>query len=283
MRKYLAVVLALIAAPVLAQQTRVRISTVANLPAACETGRQYIVTDGADGTDCSTGAGSTIHICFCDAAGTGYDAQPAGSDGVGYDEVLEEGSGLTKRAQVNFIGSTITCVDNAGNTRTDCTVTAPTASDRWNAWELNADGIQCRDPFTQTIVGPLESVIKCADNSASIFYGSSYLERYGGGTIVFTLEAVNSNATPSGALDFDFSAQCRNDSDAMNTTWGTAQNAAITFTTQNDLEQAATSAVTPNGTCAAGSTLFWRAVMDDTATTTQVADTYITRVSMLEQ
>jgi hypothetical protein len=44
-------------------------------------------------------------------------------DNVGYDEVLEEGSGLTKRAQLNFIGSNVTCVDNAG--RTECTFTAP--------------------------------------------------------------------------------------------------------------------------------------------------------------
>jgi hypothetical protein len=44
-------------------------------------------------------------------------------DGVGYDEVLEEGAGLTKRAKLNFIGSTVTCADNAGSTRTDCTIT----------------------------------------------------------------------------------------------------------------------------------------------------------------
>jgi hypothetical protein len=44
------------------------------------------------------------------------------ADGVGYDEVLEEGSGLTKRAKVNFIGPDVTCADNGGATRTDCTI-----------------------------------------------------------------------------------------------------------------------------------------------------------------
>lgn len=44
-------------------------------------------------------------------------------DGVGYDEVMEEGSGLTKRAQLNFVGANLTCVDNPGATRTDCTIT----------------------------------------------------------------------------------------------------------------------------------------------------------------
>lgn len=36
-----------------------------------------IVTDGTTTEDCSTGGGSTIHACYCDAAGTGFDAQPA--------------------------------------------------------------------------------------------------------------------------------------------------------------------------------------------------------------
>lgn len=42
----------------------------------------------------------------------------------GYTTVMEEGSALTQRATVNFIGATITCVDNSGSTRTDCTITA---------------------------------------------------------------------------------------------------------------------------------------------------------------
>jgi len=46
----------------------------------------------------------------------------AGGDGVGYDEVLDEGTGLTKRAQLNFIGGGVSCVDNPGATRTDCTI-----------------------------------------------------------------------------------------------------------------------------------------------------------------
>jgi hypothetical protein len=46
------------------------------------------------------------------------------SAGGGYATILEEGAALTQRASVNFIGSTVTCVDNAGSTRTDCTITA---------------------------------------------------------------------------------------------------------------------------------------------------------------
>lgn len=42
--------------------------------------------------------------------------------GGGYATIQEEGSPLTQRDTVNFIGSAITCVDNAGATKTDCTI-----------------------------------------------------------------------------------------------------------------------------------------------------------------
>ena len=102
---------------------------------------------------------------------------------------------------------------------------------------------------------------------------------YDGGTVTFELQALNT-AADTGVLDFDFSAMCRGDSDSVNSTWGTAQNASITFSTANDIEHATTAALTPNGTCAAGDTLFWRAVMDDTATTTAVATAHIMAVKM---
>ena len=39
----------------------------------------------------------------------------------GYATVMDEGSALTQRATVNFVGA-VTCVDNSGASRTDCTV-----------------------------------------------------------------------------------------------------------------------------------------------------------------
>lgn len=57
-------------------------------------------------------------------------AQPDYSDLSGtptlrYQTIQEEGSGLTQRATVNFIGTAITCADNSGSARTDCTVALP--------------------------------------------------------------------------------------------------------------------------------------------------------------
>jgi hypothetical protein len=81
---------------------------------------------GANG-ECLTASASTILWGSCGGAG----------DGVGYDEVLEEASGLTKRAQINFIGVDVTAVDNGGATRTDVTI-IPVA-EAYDATGWNAD------------------------------------------------------------------------------------------------------------------------------------------------
>jgi hypothetical protein len=44
------------------------------------------------------------------------------SPGSGYATVQDEGSGLTQRATINFIGAGVTCADNVGSTRTECTI-----------------------------------------------------------------------------------------------------------------------------------------------------------------
>ncbi len=155
----------------------------------------------------------------------------------------------------------------------------------WNAFDMMPDGQFCKGPVGVTInSGPIVGSIDCDDSATSVLYGDVLLELYEGGTLIFTVEAINVNATPSGALDFDFSAQCRGDSDVVNATWGSAVQATMTFATQYDVMHGDTvGAVTPDGTCAAGDTLYWRAVMDDTATTTEVADVSITGISLREQ
>ena len=198
-------------------------------------------------------------------------------------------SGTMSTTQVDDVQSATTNTETQGNSTTQVASTAFVDGEirgawAWNMFEVFPDNTQCQPAIGATInSGPVVSAIECADNAASAFYGDTLDEEYSGGTLVFTLQAVNENAAPSGALDFDFSCQCRGDSDAVNATWGTAANASITFNTQYDLEHGDTAAVTCDGTCAAGDTVFWRAVMDDTATTTQVADTKIIGVTAREQ
>jgi hypothetical protein len=50
-----------------------------------------------------------------------------GSGGGGYATVQDEGSALTQRATLNFLGAGVTCVDNAGATKTDCTIPGGTS------------------------------------------------------------------------------------------------------------------------------------------------------------
>jgi len=63
----------------------------------------------------------------CVQTGTGGLLTVTGSacgSGGGYATIQDEGSNLTQRTTVNFIGSGVTCVDNSGSSRTDCTVTS---------------------------------------------------------------------------------------------------------------------------------------------------------------
>lgn len=175
--------------------------------------------------------------------------------------------------------------DNDTSPASTAFVTAAIDADEYfGMFDVFPDGTQCGPAFGKTVnSGPVTGAINCADNAASVVYFNLGHDQYQGGTLVFRLIAVNENASPSGVLDFDFSCQCRGDSDALNSTWGTAQNASITFDTQYDQEIASTAAVTPDGTCAADDVLYCRAVMDAVSTTTQVADTYLIGLSTLEQ
>jgi hypothetical protein len=176
-------------------------------------------------------------------------------------------------------------IDGDDNTLQDIPASAIATEVRtihFNPRLISADATNCTAPAEVTInSGPKVWTINCADNAASVFYGSTSMpDGWNGGTITFELVTVNVNATPSGTLDFDFSAQCRGDSEVISNTWGTAQNAVITYNAQNEMEEATTAAITPAGTCSAGDMLHWRAVMDDTSTNTQVANTYVLAVKM---
>ncbi|MHC4064640.1 MAG: beta strand repeat-containing protein [Planctomycetota bacterium] len=149
--------------------------TVADLPATCGPGRIYGVKDGASASDCTVGLGSTAVACQCNGAGTGYAAIAAGgADGVGYDEVLEESVGLTKRAQINFLGSVITCVDNAGGTRTDCTISnhfSPNADpgvDHGSYVAGHSDGANCAAGSYPLGVDAAGAIQNCSDATTEI-------------------------------------------------------------------------------------------------------------------
>lgn len=81
------------------------------------------VLGGVKGTGASLSCSGTDKMTGFDAAGAMQCAADQTSASTGYATIMDEGAALTQRNTVNFIGAAITCVDNGGATRTDCTVT----------------------------------------------------------------------------------------------------------------------------------------------------------------
>lgn len=70
------------------------------------------------------GSATVVPVLTIDSKGRITSVSSATITGAsGYTTIQDEGTPLTQRSTVNFIGSSIACVDNSGSTRTDCTVT----------------------------------------------------------------------------------------------------------------------------------------------------------------
>ena len=93
--------------------TRAAYSQGTSAPGTCTLGQIFFDTDASAGQN----------LFGCTATDT-WTQLGSGADGVGYDEILDEAGGLTKRAKLNFTGAGVTCADDAGNTRTNCTIPA---------------------------------------------------------------------------------------------------------------------------------------------------------------
>ena len=143
----------------------------------------------------------------------------------------------------------------------------------WNAAGINVDGTQCADPAAVTInSGPIQHTIICTDNDASSMYGHVIMpDSWDGGTVTFELEYLQT-AADTNVLNADVTMQCRGATETVNSTWGTEvaiDDAALTGS--NAVDTTTSAAVTPNGTCAGGDTLYWRVQIDATGTTTAAA------------
>ena len=141
--------------------------------------------------------------------------------------------------------------------------------------DLNVDTAQCTAPSAITInSGPKVTAINCADNAAGVIYGVWQAPSNWGGLFRLALSAVNENAAPSGTLAFDVSCQAHNDASQVNSTWGTADDLDLGFSNQY-LNEIAIASPNCSGSSTGAATVYWRAVVDATTTTTQVADTNI--------
>jgi len=148
----------------------------------------------------------------------------------------------------------------------------------WDADAIIQDGTNCTDPVTGQInSGPRTRWFTCADSGSSIFEGKVEYLPYAITTAAFTLK-VNHATTESITFAGDFSAQCRASGTTVNSTWGTAVAADVLITTANQPAAATASGLVPNGTCSAGSTLYWRYVVDAANFSTNAANARVTGV-----
>jgi len=174
------------------------------------------------------------------------------------------GAGTWTDASVNT-GTNKTLVDAAAVAGTGNSITVPIRA-FWDGGSMTPDGTNCTAATLTTInSGPTGYNFVCADSNSSTFDGSLTLSQ-ALVTATFTL-TVNDVDSSSQHFAGGFKAQCRNNNTTVNSTWGTAQTVDITMATANNNYTGTTAAVTPNGTCSAGATLFWRYTTDATTNT----------------
>ena len=136
----------------------------------------------------------------------------------------------------------------------------------WDGGSITVDGTLCTEPTKTTInSGPIGYTFVCADDNSSIFYGQIGLTQ----TVTTATFTLTVNDVDSSAQHFAgaFAAQCRGNGTTVNNTWGTPVTVDITMTAANLNYTGTTAAHTPNGTCGAGATLFWKFTVDATTNT----------------
>lgn len=157
----------------------------------------------------------------------------------------------------------------------------PVKSIAWDAGGLNVDGTNCTVPTEQALNSSEKTwAFSCADNNASIFGGKVRMPvAWDGDTVAFVLSLFH-GTTETITFAGDFSAQCRGAGDTINSTYGTAVAADVAITTANQVAEATTAAVTPNGSCAGGKWLLWRYVVDAANFSANAANSKILGVTL---
>jgi hypothetical protein len=193
-------------------------------------------------------------------------------DGTNYIQIGQTGA-LTTAGTASLSSPAFSGTASGSATIPTSMLTTEVRSMYWGAGAMSADGTQCANPTEVTLnSGPKTYSVICTDNDAATLYGHTVMpEGWTAGTVEFALEYVQTAANTS-AMNSDVSCACRGPGETINNTFGTEQaidDAAVTGSNGVDLTKS--SAVTCDGTCAAGDTLFWRWQLDATGTTTAVA------------
>jgi len=144
------------------------------------------------------------------------------------------------------------------------------------ARNFDGDGTNC--PARPTVVtinsGPKIATYVCTENDASRLHTAFPMPtNWDGGTIYIQPYYIQT-AADTGSVLLDVAAACRGMGETFNGTYGTEVNvddAAVTGS--NAIDSTLSSAVTPNGTCAAGDYLYFYIDVDATSNPTTAAAT----------
>jgi len=151
----------------------------------------------------------------------------------------------------------------------------PLKSIYWSAGAMSSDGTNCADPAEVTInSGPKQYTIICTENDSSRMHGMAVMpDSWDGGTVTFEVSYVQT-AADNGSVALEIAAACRGTGETVNGTYGTEVDVDDAAVTGNSaVDTTTSSAVTPNGTCAAGDLLYWYLDIDATDNPTTAAAT----------
>lgn len=217
---------------------------------------------------------SKLYGCYS-AGGNPVDIATQDDD---YNQICGDSGCTTASGSDTLTIATGAGLTSAGTSDTiTITVDNHTKSIYFPANALTVDGTQCAEPALNTInSGPRLWTIICTDNDASTIYAHVVMpDSWNAGTFTVELEYVQT-AADTGVLNSDVAGQCRGAGETINNTWGTEvalDDAAVSGS--NIVDHTTTGAITADGTCAAGDTLFIRWQLDATGTTTAVATLHI--------
>lgn len=203
---------------------------------------------------------------FVVSDGTNYFASTAGVNAATATALVANGSNCSAGQfplGVDASGAVESC--------TDVNAVTNTRSIYIPAGAMDVEG-SCAANATAALVtnGPKVATIGCTDNDADgISFEWVMPDGWDAGTITVELEAFSIGNNNTEVFEMDFAGQCVRTGDAVAAHSTTGEQAAtITWGNAANREQhATTSAITLNGTCAAGAHVYMRGQVDATATT----------------
>lgn len=202
--------------------------------------------------------------------------------------IKEEGSGLTARAGLNFVGGGVTAADDAGNNETDVTVTRTgvyrtiyLAAAAGIPRTTNGCGVGSYESSTNKINYDTLEFDASTDEKAQWLLKMP--DEWNGGTI--KAKVAWTAASSSGNTYWELRAGALTDDDAIDTALGTAATTNDTLTATGDLDEtAATGACTVGNSPAAGKYVVFELSRDaDNGSDTLAADALVIGVTIQYQ